>query len=64
MKNNLNRRFRGGCRKLICGIAVAAVALGTAACSGEEDKEVEVPKAEKAATVTNGDLKEIGRAHV
>lgn len=58
MKNKLNRGFRMVCRKIICGIAVAAVALGTAACSEEgENKEIEVPKAEKAASVANGDLK-------
>lgn len=58
MKNELYREFCITCKKLICVIAVAAVALGMTACSDDgEGKEAGAPKAEKAAAVINGELK-------
>lgn len=49
MKNSMWKRF-------LCGVLVAAVTLGMVACSGGKE-EPEAPKAEKAASVSNGTLK-------
>lgn len=58
MRNSLKRCIGRTVKKLTCAVLMAAVALGTTACSGgSEETRVQTPKTEKAAAVSNGELK-------
>lgn len=57
MKNSLEKRVTMVWKKVVCGLLVVAMALGTAACSSDDKEEDNAPKAEKAASVSNGELK-------
>lgn len=57
MRNSLKNRAEAIVKKTICGLLVASMAIVTVACSGGDKKaEPEAPKAEKAASVSNGEL--------
>ena len=56
MKNDRHKWKATMGKRVLCGLLVAAVTLGMTACSGKKD-EPEAPKAEKATSVSNGELK-------
>ncbi|MCM1245020.1 MAG: hypothetical protein NC293_05160 [Roseburia sp.] len=57
MRNSLKTRAEAIFKKTVCGILIVSTVFTAAACSGGDDKtETEAPKAEKAASVSNGEL--------
>ena len=59
MINSIGNWLGRAAKKILCGLLVCGIVLGTAACSKEEENAGEnAPKTEKAASVSNGDLKE------